>query len=107
MPFDDVVTLIREQGCRRKFGRATYIYLDIDKFQYWTMGGALNHSPLALRSASSQSSSSAGVKARVRSLDFSRTPGFYFPRRLGSSRPARADSSPRLDIEPAVVAFAH
>lgn len=36
--FEWFVHHIREFGQRRKYGRASYIYLEIDGWRYWTMG---------------------------------------------------------------------
>lgn len=32
------VEFIREHGQARKFGKHTFIYLDVDDFTYWTLG---------------------------------------------------------------------
>lgn len=36
--FEWFVTFIRENGYIKKFGKAEYIYLDVDDHSYWTMG---------------------------------------------------------------------
>ena len=36
--FEAIVQFIRDHGHKRRWGRATYTYLDIDGMQYWTMG---------------------------------------------------------------------
>jgi hypothetical protein len=36
--FERVVMHIRRHGYRQVYGRATYTYLDIDGWHYWTMG---------------------------------------------------------------------
>ena len=40
--FSAAVMFIRETGERRKFGKATYTYLDLDGYSYWTMGARLD-----------------------------------------------------------------
>ena len=41
--FEEVVLYIRQEGYKAKYGKTTYTYLDIDGWQYWTMGAPLNH----------------------------------------------------------------
>jgi hypothetical protein len=36
--FDRFVMHIRRHGYKHKYGTATYIYLDVDAWHYWTMG---------------------------------------------------------------------
>lgn len=36
--FERFVLHIRKHGYRRKFGKYKYTYLDVDGWQYWTMG---------------------------------------------------------------------
>lgn len=35
------VEFIRENGYKKKYGRSTYTYLDIDGYKYWTMGAPI------------------------------------------------------------------
>ena len=35
------VVHIRQHGYRGRFGKTTYTYLDVDGYQYWTMGAPL------------------------------------------------------------------
>jgi hypothetical protein len=39
--FERVVLHIRQVGYHKKWGKTTYTYLDIDGWQYWTMGAPL------------------------------------------------------------------
>ena len=39
--FERVVMHIRQVGYQKKWGKNTYTYLDIDGWQYWTMGAPL------------------------------------------------------------------
>lgn len=39
--FERVVLYIRQVGYPKKWGNTTYIYLNIDGWQYWTMGAPL------------------------------------------------------------------
>ena len=39
--FEKMVMHIRNVGYKKKFGKATYIYLDVDGYCYWTMGDTL------------------------------------------------------------------
>jgi hypothetical protein len=41
LEFEAVVAYIRECGVPERFGRATYIYLPVDDWKYWTMGAPL------------------------------------------------------------------
>src|SRR5262245_52995992 len=54
--FEAVVQFIRDRGYKRRWGRATYTYLDIDGMQYWTMGAALASTILINRAQISPSS---------------------------------------------------
>jgi hypothetical protein len=47
--FERVVLYIRQAGYRAEFGSATYTYLDIDGWKYWTMGAALGETILINR----------------------------------------------------------
>jgi hypothetical protein len=47
--FEAVVIFIRQQGYKKKFGRATYIYVDLDGWCYWTMGAPLEQTILINR----------------------------------------------------------
>jgi hypothetical protein len=47
--FKRVVMHIRLHGYRRVYGRAIYAYLDIDGWQYWTMGSQLSETILINR----------------------------------------------------------
>jgi hypothetical protein len=47
--FERVVLHIREEGYKAVFGSATYTYLDIDDWKYWTMGTPLEHTTLINR----------------------------------------------------------
>jgi hypothetical protein len=47
--FEAVVMFIREAGYRQKFGRTWYKYLDLDGYQYWTMGAAVEKTILINR----------------------------------------------------------
>ena len=47
--FERVVIHIRQVGYQQKWGRATYTYLDIDGWQYWTMGSPLDQTILINR----------------------------------------------------------
>jgi len=47
--FEDVVVHIRRHGYRKAYGRATYTRLDIDGWQYWTMGSPLGETILINR----------------------------------------------------------
>ena len=47
--FERVVMHIRRHGYRKVYGRATYTYLDIDDWQYWTMGSPLSETILINR----------------------------------------------------------
>lgn len=38
--FDRLVLYIRNEGYPKRFGKRTFIYLDIGKYCYWTMGDA-------------------------------------------------------------------
>ena len=40
---------IRRHGYQKVYGRATYTYLDIDDWQYWTMGSPLSETILINR----------------------------------------------------------
>jgi hypothetical protein len=40
--FDQFVLLIRRDGYKRRFGKTTYIYLNIDGHRYWTMGAPVD-----------------------------------------------------------------
>lgn len=40
--FVEVVKFIREHGTPEKFYKATYIYLHLNGFKYWTMGAPLD-----------------------------------------------------------------
>jgi hypothetical protein len=40
---------VRRHGYRKVYGRATYTYLDIDGWQYWTMGSPLSETILINR----------------------------------------------------------
>jgi hypothetical protein len=39
--FNAFVLLIRRSGYKRRFGKTTYTYLNIDGHRYWTMGAPL------------------------------------------------------------------
>ena len=39
-----LVNYIRENGVKEKWGTATYIYLYLDGYRYWTMGAPINYS---------------------------------------------------------------
>ena len=39
--FNEFALLIRQVGYKRRFGKATYTYLNIDGHRYWTMGAPL------------------------------------------------------------------
>jgi hypothetical protein len=39
--FERVILHIRQMGYQKKWGKTTYTYLDIDGWQYWTMGAPL------------------------------------------------------------------
>jgi hypothetical protein len=39
--FEHVVQLIRDHGYERRYGRATYTYLDVDGWRFWTMGAPI------------------------------------------------------------------
>ena len=47
--FEAAVMFIRQHGYKKKFGRATYIYLDVDGKCYWTMGASLEQTILINR----------------------------------------------------------
>jgi hypothetical protein len=47
--FERVVMHIRQVGYRQKWGKTTYTYLDIDGWQYWTMGSPLDQTILINR----------------------------------------------------------
>ena len=49
--FERVVIYIRQAGYQQKCGKTTYTYLDIDGWQYWTMGSALDQTILINRAA--------------------------------------------------------
>ncbi len=36
--FEAAVTFLRESGQKRRYGKAYYVYLDVDGWSYWTMG---------------------------------------------------------------------
>jgi hypothetical protein len=47
--FERVVLYIQQVGYKAIFGSATYTYLDIDDWKYWTMGAPLEHTTLINR----------------------------------------------------------
>jgi hypothetical protein len=47
--FERVVMHIRQVGYQQKWGKTTYTYLDIDGWQYWTMGSPLDQTRLINR----------------------------------------------------------
>ncbi|HKF49306.1 MAG TPA: hypothetical protein VKB38_18245 [Terracidiphilus sp.] len=47
--FERVVLYIRQAGYEGTFGSATYIYLNIDDWKYWTMGAPLEQTTLINR----------------------------------------------------------
>jgi hypothetical protein len=47
--FERVLLYIRQAGYKAEFGSATYTYLDIDGWKYWTMGSPLNTTVLINR----------------------------------------------------------
>jgi hypothetical protein len=49
--FERVVIYVRQVGYHQKWGKTTYIYLDIDGWQYWTMGAPLDKTILINRAA--------------------------------------------------------
>lgn len=49
--FERVVNHIRQVGYQQKWGAITYTYLDIDGWQYWTMGSPLDQTRLINRAA--------------------------------------------------------
>jgi hypothetical protein len=49
--FERVVIHIRQVGYQQKWGNSTYTYLDIDGWQYWTMGSPLDQTILINRAA--------------------------------------------------------
>ena len=48
---------IRQAGYKGKFGKTTYKYLDVDGWQYWTMGAPLNKTILINRATLNEYSS--------------------------------------------------
>jgi hypothetical protein len=49
--FERVVIHIRQVGYQQKWGKTMYTYLDIDGWQYWTMGSPLDQTILINRAA--------------------------------------------------------
>jgi hypothetical protein len=49
--FERVVMHIRQVGYQQTWGNAIYTYLDIDGWQYWTMGSPLDQTILINRTA--------------------------------------------------------
>lgn len=49
MLFDAFILHVRRVGVQREFGRATYIYLDVDEHEYWTMGAPVEKTILINR----------------------------------------------------------
>jgi hypothetical protein len=49
LPFDDVVTYMREHSYNEKFFTKTFQRYDIDEFKYWTMGFPLSQTILINR----------------------------------------------------------
>lgn len=47
--FVQFVEYIRANGQPRKFWRATYIYLDVGEFTYWTMGNPIDETTIINR----------------------------------------------------------
>jgi hypothetical protein len=47
--FERVVMHIRQVGYQQKWGKTTYTYLDLDIWQYWTMGSPLDETILINR----------------------------------------------------------
>ena len=47
--FEQVVQLIRDHGYKRRFGRTTYTYLDVDGWRHWTMGAPLEQTTIINR----------------------------------------------------------
>lgn len=47
--FNQFVKLIREEGYSEKFNGRTYVYLNIGKFKYWTMGAPINKTTIINR----------------------------------------------------------
>jgi len=47
--FEAFVTLIREQGYEKRWFKRTFIYLDIDEWQYWTMGAPISETTIINR----------------------------------------------------------
>jgi len=47
--FEKCVSLIREYGYQKSFGKRTFTYFDINEHQYWTMGSALSKTTLINR----------------------------------------------------------
>lgn len=47
--FEQVVVYIRQAGYQAKFGKTIYSYLDIDGWQYWTMGAPVGETILINR----------------------------------------------------------
>jgi hypothetical protein len=47
--FEAVVMFIREHGYKKKWGKTTYSYFDVDGWQYWTMGAPLDQTILINR----------------------------------------------------------
>ncbi len=47
--FERMVLNIRQVGYQKKWGKTTYTYLDIDGWQYWTMGSPLKDTILINR----------------------------------------------------------
>lgn len=49
VPFDVVVQYIRDHGYQRRYGRATYTYLDINGQKFWSMGAPVHETILINR----------------------------------------------------------
>lgn len=47
--FEKTVIFIRNHGIKEKFWRATYIYLYLDDYKYWTMGAPVGETILINR----------------------------------------------------------
>lgn len=47
--FVEFVKYIRANGEARKFWRATYVYLDVGEYTYWTMGNPLDETTIINR----------------------------------------------------------
>lgn len=47
--FDYFVAYIRENGYKQKFGKVTYIYLNVDGYCYWSMGAPIEKTILINR----------------------------------------------------------